>query len=82
MALGYFKNLETNVLRMPYKGENESISMFIFLPKSTPTAIDELLSKLTPDILDDVFNYDHYGRIIVSFPKFSIDKISKLEKVR
>lgn len=67
---------------MPYKGENESIAMFILLPKSTPTAIDELLSKLTADILDDVFSYGSYGRIIVSLPKISIEKTSNVQQVR
>lgn len=76
------KNLETQFLRMPYKGENERFSMYVLLPANTPTAIDELLGKLTAPILNDVFNGDYWKPTVsVSLPKFSIDKESELESV-
>lgn len=79
---GVIENLETEFLRIPYKGENERFSMYILMPAKTPTAIDELLGKLTAPILDDVFNGSYSETTIgVSLPKFSIDKESDLESV-
>ncbi|XP_055300576.1 serine protease inhibitor 88Ea-like [Sitodiplosis mosellana] len=78
---GFIEHLDTAVLRMPYKGEN--FSMYIFLPDNSRTAIDELLEELTPTILDDVFNgtvETWETRVSVSFPKFSFEQTSKLEQ--
>lgn len=70
---------------MPYKGEN-SVSMYIFLPESTPTAIDDLLNNLTPEILDDIFCNQRnsvltFKEVYVFFPKFSLEINPKLESV-
>lgn len=76
------KNLDTAVLRMPYKGENNRFSMYIFLPDKSRTAIDDLLKELSPTILDDVFNGTYLEtEVYVSFPKFSFEQTSELEKV-
>lgn len=76
------ENLETQFLRMPYKGENERFSMYVLMPAKTPTAVDELLEKLTAPILNDVFNGVHWElKLPVSLPKFSIDKESDMESV-
>lgn len=73
---------------MPYKDENESMSMFIFLPDNSPSAIDVLLDKLSSEILDDVFNRrpNRHGLfykydIVVSLPKFSLEKSYELSSV-
>lgn len=66
---------------MPYAGENDRFSMYIFLPAKSPTSIDELLKKLTADILDDILNGINmtFGLSIgVTFPKFSFEKKSEL----
>lgn len=78
---GVIKNLDTQILEMSYKGENGSISMFVFLPPSTPTAIDELIEKLTPEILDKALSNLYYERVRISFPKFSFEKTHKLLRV-
>ncbi|XP_031638863.1 serine protease inhibitor 88Ea-like isoform X2 [Contarinia nasturtii] len=78
---GFIENLNTQVLKMPYEDENESLSMFIFLPDASSTAIDVLLDKLSPEILDNVFS-GHRSvyrptyineEIFVSLPKFSFE---------
>lgn len=63
---------------MLHKGGNGSISMFVFLPTSTLTAIDELLKKLTPEIFDKALSNVYYERVQVSFPKFSFKKTHQL----
>lgn len=69
---------------MPFKGENGWISMYIFLPNSTQTAIDELLTQLTPDILDDTLTgqYQHKRDVYVEVPRFSFEKTFKFKPVR
>lgn len=47
------RQLDVSFLEMPYEGENGTISMFIFLPVFMP--IDDILAKLTPEMLDEVF---------------------------
>lgn len=77
--LGVIEKLKTQILEMPYKGENGTISMFVFLPSSTPTAIDELLETLTPEILDDALNAEYnVKKVQVSIPKFSFEKTHEL----
>lgn len=67
---------------MPYKGEDERFSMYVFLPPKDPDAIDELLYELTPHILDDVFNSVHQKILVnVYFPKFGIEKSSDMVRV-
>lgn len=66
---------------MPYKGENGSISMLVFLPSSSSTTIEELLDRLSPETLDDVFSdIGRYGseKIVLSLPKISFEKRSNL----
>lgn len=72
------ENLKTQILEMPYEGENGTISMFVFLPPSTLTAIDELLEKLTPEILDDALRVHYRMKVEISIPKFSFEKTHKL----
>lgn len=68
---------------MPCENENGPVSMFVFLPGSTPTAIDDLSENLTPEILNDVSS----GALIrtrdmfVGFPKFSLETESDLKPV-
>lgn len=66
---------------MLYKGDGTSTSMYIFLPESTPNAIDELLNKLTPPILDNLFNRNLSLSVQITLPKISFEKTSKLAPV-
>lgn len=53
------------------------------MPKPSSTAIDDLLTKLTPQLLHDVFSdvYTSYKLLDVFFPKFSFEKTVDLLKV-
>lgn len=66
---------------MPYKGENERFSLYVFLPSDNSTTIADLLGKLTPQILDDVFSGVYLKLkpdVVVQIPKFSFQKKSNL----
>lgn len=68
---------------MPYKGDNQTISMYVLLPENKPTAFDDILTKLTPGILNDIFDGVYFGveNVCVFFPKFSIEKEADLISV-
>lgn len=69
---------------MPYKGENERFSMYIFLPDKTQLAISKLLDGLTQTILNDVFNgsfLELKRHVIVRIPKFSFDQKTELKEL-
>lgn len=75
------EQLRTVFLEMPYKGEDESISMFIFLPVFHVNAIDELLENITPEILDEVFEGGLQREVDVEFPKISFERKFELVPV-
>lgn len=75
------EKLKTIFLEMPYQGEDGSISMFIFLPIFTPTAIDELLAELTPEILDEAFSGGLQREVDVEFPKITFERTFELVPV-
>lgn len=61
---------------MPYDGANQIISLYV-----KPTAIDDLLQKLTPELLDDIFNGKYFvgvEDVFIQFPKFSFEKSADL----
>lgn len=67
---------------MPYKGEDGSISMFIFLPVFAVNSIDEFLEKVTPEMLNDVFSGGLQREVEVEFPKISFERKFELVPVR
>lgn len=78
---GVIEQLRTVFLEMPYKGEDDSISMFIFLPVFHVNAIDELLENITPEILDEVFEGGLQREVDVEFPKLSFERKFELVPV-
>ncbi|XP_031628732.1 serine protease inhibitor 88Ea-like isoform X2 [Contarinia nasturtii] len=48
---GVIHELNTQFVEIPYSGENNSVSMYFFLPN----AIDEFLENVTSEMLDQVF---------------------------
>lgn len=78
---GVIEQLKTVFLEMPYKGEDGAVSMFIFLPVFTVTAIDELLENITPEILDEVFSGGLQREVEVEFPKISFERKFELVPV-
>lgn len=80
-SAGVIEQLKTVFLEMPYKGEDGSVSMYIFLPVFTVSAIDELLENITPEILDDVFSGGLQREVDVKFPKISFERKFELVPV-
>lgn len=59
---------------MPYKDENDGISIFIFLPLETSsTAVDDLLDKLSFETINDVLQTKMRKTFVdISCPKYSL----------
>lgn len=68
------EQLNTVTLELPYLGEDSGISMFIFLPVFTPTAIDEMLKGLTPELLDEALEGGVQREVDVELPRISFEK--------
>lgn len=73
--------MNTIFLEMPYKGEDGAVSMFIFLPVFTVSAIDEMLENITPEILDEVFSGGLQREADIEFPKISFERKFELVPV-
>lgn len=54
-TLGFIDHLETEVVQHPFKGDNQTISMYVLLPDNGTSSVEDLLEKITPEILDDIF---------------------------
>lgn len=72
-------------MKIPYAGDGLT-AMYILLPvNNTPTAIDDLLDNLTPEILNNVLAdddiYSKFRRVSVRVPKFSFEKDFDLASV-
>lgn len=78
---GVIEQLNTVFLEMPYKGEDGSISMYVFLPVFTVNAIDEFLEKVTPEMLDEVFSGGLQREVDIEFPKISFERKFELVPV-
>lgn len=61
LTLGYIDHLKTKVVQLPFKGDNQTISMYVLLPENGTTAFEDLLKEITPEFLDDIFKGVNLG---------------------
>lgn len=83
LFLAYDDDLKTEVLELPYAGEN--IAMYIFLPySSNGSALNELTRQIKSESIDGILNRMIKIQMHVYLPKFSIDTLieEKLLEVR
>jgi serine protease inhibitor len=83
------EKLACHILELPYKTKEEAdstdyedsdISMFIMLP-SVQTGLEDVLSRMTDDILADVVQDGMHKQVDVKLPKFTIEKTLQLNQV-
>lgn len=71
--LGVLKRENAAFLEMPYQGENQAISMIVFLPlKNSATAVDKLLTKFTTETINKAMTQGKLEMVDVEFPKLSL----------
>lgn len=75
------ESLNCVVLELPYLGEEEGISMFIFLPTFVPNAIEDLLGNITADTLTRALESGGSREVHVKLPKISFEKTYELVPV-
>ena len=68
---GKSEALQARVLELPYLGNQ--ISMFVLLP-FVDSALEETVSRVTPEILRGAFEYILAGTVDVHIPKFRIEE--------
>lgn len=75
------ERLGCHVLEVPYVGDETGISMVILLPPNTPEALEGVLSRLTPDALQQALDEGMGREVEVKIPKFSFEKTYELVPV-
>lgn len=75
------ERLGCHVLEVPYVGDDTGISMVILLPPNTPEALEGVLSRLTPDALQQALEEGMGREVEVKIPKFSFEKTYQLVPV-
>lgn len=84
----YFTNAAINerlgchILEIPYLGENAGISMMIFLPPFTPNGLDNVMSRMTPEALQQALDEGQSREVEVKLPKFTFEKTYQFVPVR
>lgn len=67
---------------MPYKTEDDSVSMFVYLPlENTPTAVDDLLSKISSKTIKQALRGVEPRKVDVKFPRMKLGGEYELLKV-
>lgn len=76
------ERLGCHVLEVPYVGDDTGISMVILLPPNTPEALEGVLSRLTPEALEQALDEGMGREVELQIPKFSFEKTYQLVPVR
>lgn len=75
------ERLGCHVLELPYVGEDTQMSMVILLPPNMPEALEGVLSRLTPDALEQALGEGMSMEVELRLPKFSFEKTYQLVSV-
>lgn len=80
--LGVLENENAAYLELPYDGEDQSVTMYVFLPlENTPTAVDELVEKMTTETIRHALRRTTPQKLDVQFPKISLEGNYELNNV-
>lgn len=79
------EHLGCHILEIPYNKTNPSgsdISFVVFLPPfAKANALEDVLSKITPESLSQALNEGHPQKVDLKLPKFTLEKTMKLVPV-
>lgn len=75
MLAGVLKKENAAVLKVPYEGENDAISMYVYLPfEKSSSAVDDLMDKLSAETIKDALTMEmDTQRVDFHFPKMSLN---------
>lgn len=67
---------------MPYEGEDQAITMYIYLPlENKPTAVDDLLDNMTTETIRQALRGEIPQDVDVQLPKMSLEGNYELKDV-
>jgi len=75
------ERLGCHVLEIPYLGEENGISMMIFLPPFTPNGLENVLTRLTPEAFEQALDEGLSREVELQLPRFSFEKTYQLVPV-
>lgn len=76
------EKLNCVTLEIPYLGEDgDGISMVVLLPTFVPNAVDDLVKRLTPELLQEALEDGMSREVELHFPKISFEKTYELVPV-
>lgn len=76
------EKLNCVTLEIPYLGEENGISMVVLLPTFVPNAVEDLIKRLTPELLEEALDDGMSREVELQFPKISFEKTYELVPVR
>lgn len=75
------ERLGCHVLEIPYLGEENGISMMVFLPPFTSNALENVLTRLTPEALEQALDEGLSREVELQLPRFSFEKTYQMVPV-
>ncbi|XP_037038155.1 serine protease inhibitor 88Ea-like [Bradysia coprophila] len=75
------ERLGCHVLELPYLGEDNGISMMIFLPPFVPNGLENVLTRLTPQALEEALDEGVSREVELQLPRFSFEKTYQMVPV-
>lgn len=75
------ERLGCHVLEIPYLGEENGISMMIFLPPFVPNGLENVLNRLTPEALEQALDEGLSREVELQLPRFSFEKTYQMVPV-
>ncbi|KAG4080758.1 hypothetical protein HA402_005938 [Bradysia odoriphaga] len=75
------ERLGCHVLELPYLGEENGISMMIFLPPFVPNGLENVLTRLTPQALEEALDEGLSREVELQLPRFSFEKTYQMVPV-
>lgn len=72
---GVLEKENVEYLEMPYQGEDNSISMYVFLPLNThATAVDDFIINLSAETIQKAMTGRKQVEVDVEIPKMSLER--------
>ncbi|KAG1681418.1 Antithrombin-III [Nymphon striatum] len=77
--IGYNHEIKIDYVDVPYK--NDTHTMLLILPKSETEPIDDVVKKLTPEVVSSMWNSLNPRKILLALPKFKLELTYDLKSI-
>ncbi|XP_055307140.1 serine protease inhibitor 88Ea-like [Sitodiplosis mosellana] len=81
-SYGVLEKENAAYLEMPYQGEDQAITMYVYLPlENTPNAVDDLVDTMTMETIQEAFRGEIPQEVDVQFPKMALEGNYELKNI-